>query len=62
MSAAAVTACVERRRSTRVPIRLAVIVCEHAGRFQEETCITSVNTYGILVALAAPVTRRSEAL
>jgi len=55
MSAAAVAAYVERRRSTRLPIRLAVIVCEDAGRFQEQTCMSSVNTYGILVALAAPV-------
>jgi hypothetical protein len=55
MSTAART-CLERRRSTRLPIRLAVIVCEDAGRFQEQTCISSLNTHGVLVALAARVT------
>lgn len=55
MSTAA-RACLERRRSTRLPIRLAVIVCEDAGRFQEQTCISSLNTHGVLVALAARVT------
>lgn len=56
MSAAAVAAYVERRRSARLPIRLAVIVCEDSRRFQEHTCISSLNTHGVLVALAAPVT------
>jgi len=56
MSAAAIAAYVERRRSTRIPIRFTVTVCEDAGRFQEQTCISSINTHGVLVALAAPVT------
>jgi hypothetical protein len=56
MSAAAAAAYVERRRSTRIPVRLAIIVCEDSGRFQEQTCISSLNTHGVLVALATSVT------
>jgi hypothetical protein len=47
---------VERRRSTRVPIRLALVVCGDNGRLQEETCTLSLNAHGILVALTAKVT------
>jgi hypothetical protein len=47
---------VERRRSMRVPIRLALIVCGDNGRLQEETCTLSLNAHGVLVALAARVT------
>jgi hypothetical protein len=47
---------VERRRSTRVPIRLALIVCEDDGESREETCTLSLNAHGVLVALAARVT------
>lgn len=56
MSTAAVAACVERRRSARVAVRFGVIVYGDAGLFQEQTCISSLNAHGILVALAVPVT------
>jgi hypothetical protein len=46
----------ERRRSTRLPIRLARIVCGDGGRLQEQTCTFSLNAHGVLVALAATVT------
>ena len=44
------------RRSTRLYIRLALIVCGDAGGFQEHTCTCSLNARGVLVALAATVT------
>jgi len=47
---------VERRRSTRLPIRLALVVCGEGGLLQEQTSTFSLNAHGILVALAAPVT------
>jgi hypothetical protein len=47
---------VERRRSIRVPVHLALIVCGDNGRLQEETCTLSLNAHGVLVALAARVT------
>jgi hypothetical protein len=47
---------IERRRSTRLPVRMVVIVCEDTGRFQEHTCTSSLNTHGALIALAASVT------
>ena len=47
---------IERRRSTRVPFRLALMVCGDHGRFQEETCTLSLNAHGVLLALAARVT------
>ena len=53
-SAAAVQ--IERRRSTRLPIRMVVIVCGDAVLFQEHTCTSSLNTHGALIALAANVT------
>jgi len=53
---AARSAYVERRRSTRVPIRLALIICGDDGPSQEETCTLSLNAHGVLVALAARVT------
>jgi hypothetical protein len=56
MSAAGVAAYVERRRSSRLSVRLGVIVCEDSGQFQEQACISSLNAHGVLVALAAPVT------
>jgi hypothetical protein len=52
---AARPAYVERRRSTRLPVRLALIVCGDAGQFQEQTCTSSLNAHGVLVALAATV-------
>jgi hypothetical protein len=52
---AAHTAYVERRRSTRLSIRLALIVCGDAGGFQEQTCTYSLNVHGVLVPLAAAV-------
>lgn len=55
MSAAAVTACVERRRSTRVPVRLLLVVCGDDG-LQGHTCASSLNAHGVLVALAVSVT------
>lgn len=45
----------ERRRSTRVPIRLMLIICGDQGRLQEQTSTLSLNAHGILVALAATV-------
>ena len=45
----------ERRRSIRLPIRLALIVCAE-GQWQEETYTFSLNAHGILVALAATMT------
>jgi hypothetical protein len=56
MSTEAPAVFVERRRSTRVPIRLALIVCGDNGRLQEETCTLSLSAHGVLVALAAKVT------
>ena len=56
MSTEAHAVFVERRRSTRVPIRLALIVCGDNGRLQEETCTLSLSAHGVLVALAAKVT------
>jgi hypothetical protein len=47
---------IERRRSTRLPIRMVVIVCGDAGRFQEHTCTSSLNDHGALIPLAASVT------
>jgi len=47
---------IERRRSTRLPIRMVVIVCGDACRFQEHTCTSSLNAHGALIALAASVT------
>lgn len=54
----------ERRRSTRLPIRLALVVCGggsggecgQGGKWQEQTCSFSLNAHGVLVALAAPMT------
>jgi hypothetical protein len=48
----------ERRRSSRLPIKVRVVVCgESADRqhFQEETLTLSVNEHGALVALAMDV-------
>jgi hypothetical protein len=53
---AARAAHVERRRSTRVPIRMAIIHCEDAERFQEHTCASSLNAYGALLTLPVTVT------
>src|ERR1700739_2695145 len=55
-AASGVAVQMERRRSTRSPIRMVVIVCGDAGRFQEHTCTSSLNAHGALVALAASVT------
>lgn len=46
----------ERRRSTRLPIRLALVICGDGPVPQEETCTLSLNAHGILVALATMVT------
>jgi hypothetical protein len=57
MSTEAVPAAyVERRRSTRVPIRVTLIVCGDDGLSREETCTLSLNAHGVLVTLAAKVT------
>jgi hypothetical protein len=57
MSTQAVRAAyVERRRSTRFPVRLALIVCGDGRRLQERTYTFSLNVHGVLVALAATVT------
>jgi len=53
MSTAA-PAYVERRRSTRLPIRLGLMVC--GDGLEEQTSTFSLNTRGVLVALAATVT------
>lgn len=50
------TVYLERRRSNRLPMRLALIVCGDEGRLQEPTCTISLNTHGLLVALACTVT------
>jgi hypothetical protein len=55
-AASGVAAQMERRRSTRLPIRIVVIVCGNERRFQEHTCTSSLNTHGALIALAASVT------
>jgi PilZ domain-containing protein len=47
---------IERRRSTRLPSRMVVIVCGDAGRFQEHTCTSSLSAHGALIPLAASVT------
>jgi hypothetical protein len=47
---------IERRRSTRLPIRMVVIVCGDASPFQEHTCTSSLNAHGALIPLAASVT------
>ena len=47
---------IERRRSSRVPLRVVLIVCGDEGRFQEHTCTSSLNAHGALIALAASVT------
>ena len=54
-AATAPSAYVERRRSTRLPIRVALIVCGGGTRFQEQTCTFPLNAHGVLVALAATV-------
>jgi hypothetical protein len=47
---------IERRRSTRLPIRMVAIVCGDAAQFQEHTCTCSLNAHGALIPLAASVT------
>lgn len=47
---------IERRRSTSLPIRMVIIVCGDAGRFQEHTCTSALNAHGALIVLAASVT------
>ncbi len=47
---------VERRRSTRLTIRLALVACGDGGMLREQTCTFSLNAHGILVPLAASVT------
>jgi hypothetical protein len=53
---AARAAHVDRRRSTRVPIRVTLIVCGDDGLSREETCTLSLNAHEVLVTLAAKVT------
>jgi hypothetical protein len=55
MQASATAARIERRRSTRLPVRLEVIICSEEGRFQEQTHTSSLNIHGVLVVLAAQV-------
>jgi len=47
---------VERRRSTRFPFHVALIVCADRGRLKEETHTLSLNVHGTLAPLAATVT------
>jgi hypothetical protein len=54
--ASATAASIERRRSSRIPVRWLLIICGEAGRFQEQTRTSSINTHGILVDLARAVT------
>lgn len=53
---AAHVAYVERRRSSRFPVRFALIVSGQEGRFQEQTSTVALNAHGALVSLAATVT------
>jgi len=55
-AAAGAAARIERRRSIRLPIRVAVVVCGDGARFQEETCTSWLNAHGTLIHLAASVT------
>ncbi len=45
---------IERRRSTRVPIHVSLVV--RGDGLQEQTSTFSINTHGVLVALVATVT------
>jgi hypothetical protein len=53
---AAVAAFRERRRSTRLPVWVTLVVCGDGIQFREETGTFSVNTHGALIALRANVT------
>jgi hypothetical protein len=55
-AASGTAARIERRRSARLSVRWAIIVSDEAGGFQEQTRTSSLNTHGVLVALAARVT------
>ena len=52
---------IERSRSTRLPIRLALLVCGDEGGSKKQTCTLSLNAHGVLVALAATSDNRSKA-
>ena len=52
---AAVRSYPERRRSTRITVRVDLVVCADEGRLQEHTCAFSLNAHGVLVTLAATV-------
>ena len=53
---AALARCPERRRSTRFPARFILIVSADNGRLREETCTSSLNVHGVLVALETTLT------
>jgi hypothetical protein len=46
----------ERRRSSRLPIHVALIICADGGRLQEHTCTYSLSAHGMRVPLAATMT------
>jgi hypothetical protein len=46
----------ERRRSVRLPIRVALLVCGETAPFHEETCTSSLNAHGALIVLETRVT------
>jgi hypothetical protein len=49
----------ERRRSSRLPVKVTLVVCGQSPEkqhFQEETSTLSINAHGALVALATEVT------
>ena len=56
---------VERRRSTRLTVRLVLIVCGSAcgdgEKWHEQTCSLSLNAHGVLVPLAATTDSRADA-
>ena len=52
---AAVAAFLERRRSTRLTVRVALVVCGDGTQFSEETCTLSLNSHGALITLRANI-------
>ena len=47
-------ACLERRRSTRFPMCIALTICGDEG-LQEQTCAFSLNAHGTLIGVSAKV-------
>jgi len=54
-TATAITKYRERRRSSRGSICVDLIVGEHRGQWEEETCALSLNADGVLLALGTRV-------